>query len=78
MCNSSGATKCQENFYLITKKEPTRAVYDIVTENIKRNAGVEANLGKTECWSKAGGVPPPGMNDLGAPDQPPIATFKQS
>ena len=48
----------------LTSKDRARAAYDLVTNSVRSQAGVEANLGKTECWGLQRGLPPPGINDL--------------
>ncbi len=53
-----------DDIYLVTTKPRARQAYDTVTRCIREMAGVEANLGKTECWGKGGGEPPPGVNEL--------------
>ena len=53
-----------DDIYLVTEKNRARPAYDIVTQAIRQHAGIEANLGKTECWGKNGDVAPTGMNEL--------------
>ena len=57
-----------DDIYLVTEKNRARAVYDIVTQAIRNHAGIEANLGKTECWGTNGGDAPHGINEL-VPDE---------
>ena len=47
-----------DDIYILTTPERARAAYNVVTPNIRQFAGIEANLGKTECWCAGGGAAP--------------------
>ena len=48
-----------DDVYVVAPRDRVRQAYDIVAEDIRREAGIEINQGKTECWSAAGGDAPP-------------------
>ena len=61
-----------DDIYLLTQRERARRMYDVVTGEMRTHAGVEANLGKTECWSSGGGAAPPGIAELGVAGTAPV------
>ena len=56
-----------DDIYIVASKERTRAIYDLVTQEIANHTGVQPNLGKTESWSPSAGPAPEGINALNAP-----------
>ena len=61
-----------DDLYLLAPRNRARQAYDIVTSAVRQHAGVEDNLGKTECWSETGGDAPTGISELNARDRPPV------
>ena len=57
-----------DDVYILSNKDRALEVYNIVTRCIRDLAGIEVNLGKTECWGRGGGDAPAGINDLAPPD----------
>ena len=54
-----------DDLYIVSSPERARTAYDMVTRIIQQRCGIQPNLGKTVCWSKQGGNPPPGIAELG-------------
>ena len=54
-----------DDLYVVTGPDRTAPLLHVVTGEVERGAGVEANLGKTRVYNAAGGDAPPGIDDLG-------------
>lgn len=61
-----------DDIYIVTRWDWARQAYEDVMRSIRSHTGIEANLGKTESWSKSGGPPPRGINELGETHRPPV------
>ena len=57
-----------DDVYILTRPERARAAFDAVTRVIEDRAGIRSNMGKCACWHARGGEPPPGIAELGGPD----------
>ena len=47
-----------------TIRARARSAFQTVSRHIEMHAGIRVHLGKTQCWSRAGGEPPPGIASL--------------
>ena len=65
LSNSETIIAYLDDIYMVTSPQRARAAYDIVTNIVHRLCGVEANLGKTVSWNRAGGPAPDGVENLG-------------
>ena len=54
-----------DDLYVVTVPERAAPLLRVVTSEVERGAGVEANLGKTRVFNAAGGDAPPGVDVLG-------------
>ena len=54
-----------DDLYVVTVPERAAPLPRVVTSEVERGAGVEANLGKTRVFNAAGGDAPPGVDVLG-------------
>ena len=63
-----------DDIYLLTTRPRARDASDVVTSHIREHTGIEPNLNKTECWCTGGGPAPPGVAELGVPDQQDVVT----
>ena len=54
-----------DDLYVVTVPERAAPLLHVVTGEVERGAGVEANLGKTRVYNAAGGDAPPGIAALG-------------
>ena len=54
-----------DDLYVVTGPDRAAPLLRVVTGEVERGAGVEANLGKTRVYNAAGGDAPPGIDDLG-------------
>ena len=54
-----------DDLYVVTVPERAAPLLRVVTGEVERGAGVEANLGKTRVYNAAGGDAPPDIDDLG-------------
>ena len=54
-----------DDLYVVTVPERAAPLLRVVTGEVERGAGVEANLGKTRVFNAAGGDAPPGVDVLG-------------
>ena len=54
-----------DDLYVVTVPERAAPLRRVVTGEVERGAGVEANLGKTRVFNAAGGDAPPGVDVLG-------------
>ena len=61
-----------DDLYLLTSKQRARTACDVVTREIREHAGIEPNLGKTECWSSGGGEAPERIEELNPPNGPSV------
>jgi hypothetical protein len=59
-----------DDLYLLTSRSRAKAAYDLVTRTVREHAGIEPNLGKTECWCSGGGEPPEDITLLNPPEGP--------
>ena len=56
---------CLDDLYVVTLPERAAPLLRVVTGEVERGAGVEANLGKTRVLNAEGGDAPPGVDVLG-------------
>ena len=54
-----------DDLYVVTVPERAAPLLRVITGEVERGAGVEANLGKTRVFNAAGGDAPPGVDVLG-------------
>ena len=54
-----------DDLYVVTLPERAAPLLRVVTGEVERGAGVEANLGKTRVFNAEGGDAPPGVDVLG-------------
>ena len=54
-----------DDLYVVTVPERAAPLLRVVTGEVERGAGVEADLGKTRVFNAAGGDAPPGVDVLG-------------
>ena len=61
-----------DDIYLVAPRHRAAEVYKLMARTLEQRAGIKADIGKAAAWSKNGGPPPPGVNDLGDPSKPPV------
>ena len=61
-----------DDIYIIAGRDRTKTIYDELTDALRKNAGIEPNLGKTEAWSPAGGSAPVDIATLNIEGAPPV------
>ena len=61
-----------DDVYLKTTRSRAKAAFDIVSRHIEQSFGIRVHLGKTQCWSRAGGEAPDGIPALNEAEKDPV------
>ena len=61
-----------DDVYAVTSRDRARELFDILSRHVFVESGIRTHLGKTQCWSKAGGVAPEGIDHLDTPGDDPV------